>query len=409
MINTSVNRLIENVGSLLFVMMIVFPNILQIPKAFLLAIVIGGGILIKRNYPISTAHAVWLGIYISSNLFYIIYGILLSNPAPLKYFPVYVLWPLTFFLLAQDIKPNLLHRLCTIFTYCLTFINITGIIAFIFFNFWGRESFLVFDSLIKPGYPFLSITGPIVTSFIFLFFFNLTIVLISKEKSKLEVLNLILGIIFILLTSRRVLILDIIISIFIIYFFTSKSLTYQKNILNKILKLAVGLSIFLFLFFSFAISYFNFSFSDLVNLVIEAFGDGDLNDPRVDQSIALFKGWLDHPFLGNGTGIDATVSRSELPGTYELSYHAMLFERGLFGVLIYFILYIMLNIWCIRSIKYSILDNKYTIAYLVALTLFMMANATNPYLNAFDYLWILFLGFVFCNKHSSSHILSNHI
>lgn len=396
--NLTVNRLLEYVGTILFVLMIIFPNALQIPKAILLAIVILGIMTIAHGYSVNSNHIIWITIYVISNLFYIFYGVLLSNPAPLKYFPVYVLWPLVFFFLAQNLKQKLLYRFFSVFIYCLTFINIAGIVAFILFNWGGVESFLMFDILIKPGFPFLAISGPIVTSFIFLFFFNLTLVMISEKKSKIGILNFILGIIFILLTCRRVLFLNLVIGIFIVYFFSSISSTYRGKILSKTVKLAVWLPALFFLVFSFAISYAGFSFSDFFNLVIDAFGDGDVSDPRVDQTMALYRGWLEHPFIGNGTGVDAAVSRSEVPGTYELSYHAMLFERGILGFIIYFILYIILNIWCVRSMKHSILDSKYTIAYLVALTLFMIANATNPYLNAFDFLWILFLGFVFCNK-----------
>lgn len=397
----SIRKSIENIGCFLLILMIIFPNVLQIPKALLLGIVIVGIVIMKRKHMINATHIGWISAYVFTNLFYIFYGAALSNPAPLKYFPVYVLWPLVFFFLAQNITYRVLYCFFEIFTGCLAFINITGIVAFILFNFVGFDSFLVFLPLIKPGFPFVAISGPIVTSFIFLFFFNLTLVLISKRKTKLEIINVILGIIFILLTCRRVLFLNIAIGIFVISFFSFMSGTYKKIVLAKVLKFTIGALILFFLTFSLAISYADFSFSDFLNLVINAFGDGDINDPRVDQSLALFNGWLEHPILGNGTGVDAKVSRSELPGTYELSYHAMLFERGILGCLIYFILYTKLNMWCLQSMKYSILDDKYTIAYLVALTLFMMANATNPYLNAFDYLWILFLGFAFCNKKFS--------
>lgn len=394
----NLNRFVESVGMLLIILMILFPNILQVPKALLLIIVMCGIMIIKKKYVMNVKHVVWIAVYVFSNLFYIFYGASLSNPAPLKYFPVYVLWPLLFFFLAQNIKYALLCRFFSVFTYCLVFINVTGIAAFLLFNIGGFESFLVFGSLIKPGFPFYAISGPIVTSFIFLFFFNLTLVLISKKKSKLEVINILLGCIFILLTCRRVLFIDILVGVFVIYFFSLLSADYRKIVFGKIFKFVIGLSFLFFFIFLFSISYVDFSFSDFFELVIDAFGDGDVNDPRVEQSIALFKGWSEHPFFGNGTGVDAAVSRSDLPGTYELSYHAMLFERGILGVFIYFTLYFVLNVWCVRSMKHSILDNKYIIAYLVALTLFMMANATNPYLNAFDYLWILFFGFILCNK-----------
>lgn len=90
----------------------------------------------------------------------------------------------------------------------------------------------------------------------------------------------------------------------------------------------------------------------------EAIGDfldntigNDNNDPRIAQFESLIAGWVEKPLLGNGTGVNASVIRSDIPGTYELSYIAMLFERGIIGMLIFVTQYLILMFWSIQGLK----------------------------------------------------------
>lgn len=131
-----------------------------------------------------------------------------------------------------------------------------------------------------------------------------------------------------------------------------------------------------------------FDFSELFEFLQSSVGN-DTTDPRVEQFGSLIEGWMNAPLLGNGTGVNASVVRSELPGNYELSYVALLFERGLLGVSLYCILYIVLIYNAIIAI--NIVDEKRMISLIVSINLFMIANATNPYLNAFDYIWFMFI------------------
>lgn len=90
--------------------------------------------------------------------------------------------------------------------------------------------------------------------------------------------------------------------------------------------------VFILLFFIFILvqSFEVFDFTELMNFVESAIGD-DNTDPRIDQLHSLIIGWEEAPLLGKGSGINASVVRSDLPGTYELSYVALLFERGIIG------------------------------------------------------------------------------
>ncbi len=402
-------KILKIIGTPLICLMILYPNILQIPKAILLFLLIASFLLFKKtSLKFNKSQLLWILIYTASNFFSIFYGIILDNPAPDRYVLVYLLWPVLFFFIFQNISKRILPQIVQVFLYCLLVINVSGIIAFVLFNFVGINSFIFFTPLIKPGFPLLAIASPVVTSFIFLYFFNLSILFISKQPSRLIIVNSVLGIIFMILTSRRVLYINLVLSVLLIYVFCKLGKVYINQARKNLIRFAVFILLFLSTIFYFSINYINYSFADFTNLIVGAFGAENANDPRTMQSEALYDGWKKSPILGNGTGVDTSISRSEIPGTYELSYNAMLFERGIIGCLVYLLLYAILNYWCLRAIKYSFVDNKYVIAYLVALTSFMIANATNPYLNAFDYLWILFFGFIFINNTNSLGIYKEY-
>ena len=119
---------------------------------------------------------------------------------------------------------------------------------------------------------------------------------------------------------------------------------------------------------------------------------------RTDQMDALISGWMDNPILGSGTGVNAGIVRSKIPGNYELTYVAKLFETGLIGICIYITLWILLFYWTIKCIAKDNGYINYAIATITAMAIFMISNATNPYLGAFDYMWFMYFPFIFINN-----------
>lgn len=389
------------IGFPLLLLILLFPNTLQMVKLPLMLILLLG-LTLKRGkcFRFDSKQLLWIGVYVLSNLFYICYGLILGNPAPLKYLLVYSLWPVVFFYITQFIDVYTFYKISKVFTYTLLLLNVIGVVAFWGLNLFGLSEFLMFKPLVKPGFPFLGITSPVITTYIFLYFYNLTIMILSIDNhNKIYKFNTYFGLLFILFTARRIIYIDIVLAILIIAVLTLKSWRLRRIATPRLVKLSMGTVVVLVMIMSYIASIVSFSFEDLFLLVENAFGDNSTTDPRVEQSIALLKGWSERPFFGNGTGVNASVVRSEVPGMYELSYHAMLFERGIIGVLIYALLYISYNVKCINLIGKIQFDNKYIIAYIVALSVFMMSNATNPYLYAFDFLWILFFGFIFINRY----------
>jgi hypothetical protein len=115
--------------------------------------------------------------------------------------------------------------------------------------------------------------------------------------------------------------------------------------------------------------------------------------PRRDQLFALLRGWADAPLLGAGHGASApgVVRAREMPWAYELSYVALLFQTGLLGFVAYASAVGWLMWMLVKVIRVGDELSLLALPVTVGMVCFLIANATNPYLAKFDYLWILFV------------------
>ena len=384
------------IGHVLVGLMLVFPTKFQEVKLLLLAIIFIFSIFKLSDKVIPMKLLFWGYLYMLCGLISICYGLVLNNPAPHKYILVYVFWPVLFTYFSFLIDKEYFYSLLRVIRYYLSAILIIGIFACVIFNLslMQIDEFLGYESLIRPGYPIVGIMGPAVTTMIFWYFFYFTKFLLSNDVHLIDRVNLILGIIFIFMTSRRVLFLDF----FFVFIFTMLLLPFvknkqQRNEMKRILRkrmVMIMFSVIVLIYAAYSLELFDFS--AIGNFLSET---GEASDtPRLLQSKALIEGWMENPFLGNGAGINASVVRSETPGTYELTYLAMLFERGIVGVVVFVLMYIVLMVWSLRCLNKNAINTMDTFALIIALNLFMLANATNPYLNAFDYIWFLFILFV---------------
>jgi hypothetical protein len=114
---------------------------------------------------------------------------------------------------------------------------------------------------------------------------------------------------------------------------------------------------------------------------------------RAEQFFTLYNGWQQTPLFGAGHGASALgpLRSVEMPWAYELSYAALLFHTGIIGFLIY-----SSGVICIFWMGLKIMRSGhwlgiYMLPVLVGTTCFLIANATNPYLEKFDYIWVIFL------------------
>ena len=356
----------------------------------------------------------WFFIYFLIGLLPILIGFIRKNPASEKYITVYLLWVVLYFIFSVGIsyRPNILMELIRVLKIALILISITGICAFLVYNFYPGLNAVVlffFDPNYRPGYKFTAIDAQCSVSFIYLFTFYLTSFFVENVKIKVSQLLIILtGIIFAIATSKRILLFLIALFPFILFIFLL--LVGNKSKLNIFTRKAIYMfSIIIFMF----IINIPLQFIDLSSIVqytksafhvnkekqaVERISKGDgtyiIDDGaniRTKQIKSLVEGWKNNPIFGAGAGINASVVRSELPGTYEMTYHAMLFERGILGLTLFVILIACLNLIGIKLIRRESIYADYIIASIVAMDIFLVANATNPYLMAYDFMWTLFL------------------
>lgn len=258
-----------------------------------------------------------------------------------------------------------------------------------------------YDATIRPGFPFVAISGGAITSVIFVYFFFFSFYLVATRLTKLDWINVVLGVFYIFFTSRRVLFINFLLSFVFVFLLI---LIMNRKVKIELFKTFKCKAYFMFCFLAIIVVVsllFDFvDFLEIGEFVDSAVGDN--SDPRVVQFKSLMFGWSEKPIFGNGTGVNAGVVRSNIPGVYELSYVAMLFERGIIGTLVFVLQYLILMYWSIQSLKKGKIDCKYILSLIIAVNLFMIANATNPYLGAFDHIWFLFLPFVIIRLSENS-------
>lgn len=128
-------------------------------------------------------------------------------------------------------------------------------------------------------------------------------------------------------------------------------------------------------------------------------GGGESPLVRRDQFLALLAGWRHSPLLGVGLGGIADVVRSqEMPWGYELSYASLLFHVGLVGVVAYAFGMGWIFREGVRVLRSGSTLAPYMIPVLTGTACFLIGNATNPYLEKFDYLWVVFLPVALINR-----------
>jgi len=201
---------------------------------------------------------------------------------------------------------------------------------------------------------------------------------------------LMLNILIMFLSGRRVMWLNIVIVAIMLGMFNFSSDIHSKK-RRKILRLLclVGL------IFVIAILAFNAS---IRNRMFEIFQLDD--NIRVIQMIYLWNGFLQRPFFGTGFGSAIYgVPGYEGSTILEVTYNLMLYNTGIFGVALY-LGYVMLVIYfLLKEIRANNIFKPLLISSFMLFALILVNNASNPYLmSSFDFhifqvfpLWMIYL------------------
>ena len=141
---------------------------------------------------------------------------------------------------------------------------------------------------------------------------------------------------------------------------------------------------------------------------------GDTNSQETNlryvQSKYLLEGWRESPLIGHGTGSYTTkiIRSSEQPWAYESAYVAMLFQKGVLGLILYF----SPCIWIIFTLCKKVRRKEYSIQeavpICVGLICMLMVNSVDPYLNTMGSQWMIYLPYSFAMKHNQKNARINN-
>ena len=120
---------------------------------------------------------------------------------------------------------------------------------------------------------------------------------------------------------------------------------------------------------------------------------------RSDEADHLLQAWTQNPLFGSGFGarVPDYARTSERPWALELQYHLLLFNVGLVGALFVIAILVVATVFLRRAVRQG---TEFTPSMVVAVTTaiaMLIANATNPYLQAPGHMWAIFLPLALAN------------
>ncbi|MDB7100867.1 O-antigen ligase family protein [Enterococcus mundtii] len=397
----SINLLEKSIKALLFLILF-SPTIFQGVKLVLILFIISLYLITPLNkVRVNKSVLIWLFLYLATNYFFLILGSTRNSHVFNMLGSVYLIWPFVYALVF--IFPLSLEKVkINIFTFSSKVgIVLSLLTIYIYFSYKGifpvisiLDIFFPYNINSYGGY--VSYFSPSITSFFFLIPIT-AIAIFNKNEKKNFLLNcfsLFCMILCALLIGRRALILSTVLIIFLYIIFKM----LQREL--KITEFVKYLFLFtlIFLLSSYIIDSFNLNLR-IFNLdLISQISDGE----RHIQFVDLVNSWKKNPILGVGYGVNSEhVIRSYLvPGTYELSYVALLFQTGVIGFLIYIALYL----WLALKMMFLYIRKKEMeyLAVLLSYISIMIAHGSNPYITSFDGAWIIFFMLALINRDANN-------
>jgi len=393
-----------SIGNILFFFMIFTPRTYQNIKTPLVIIVVSI-ILIKvitsGKLNLSRKIFIWFLILLIYGCAWTFIGIVNNNPGVVGAFRLNVIWVLLFMTFICGINSyKIFYSLIRTLIIGALMISTYNIISLLYMlKLWPDQLFIAFDLGsrigIHPGY--IQLVAHNIGSLVFLAPFLISVFILEEKgknygvNNKLFIFTLILTVIVVFLSGRRILLLLFAITPIIVITFSI--ITKSKYNVRKV----VG--IFIFIIIIIAIIFFSqWNFSGYIERFLEAFKNSPDN-VRIIQHRALIQAFTKAPVLGSGfgKGVQEVIRSSERPWSYELSYSLKLYNTGLLGFIIFIGYTAWIYIMGFKIIKRNNTKDSLMISLLVGMTGFLIANATNPYFGTFDLKWFIFLPIAYIN------------
>lgn len=410
--------LLKTLGYLIFLLFLCLPISNNILKGALITLFLvlaaiaalcGSGRL-GLSRPV-TAWALW---YLSLGAFFIFLGVLRDTSGALFASMIYFGWPLVYLVFVACIRDeklcDTLFRLMIIATIWIGFAtlnHLAWVLGYVpdhlHLDLAGEQT-IVFSA---QGYARMRLYA--ISSLIFLIPFLVASLLISGVKKPPAIakppwlmLALFMGIGVSLLAGRKALLLVMLLALpSTILFAILLPQKQRREAKTSLWYGGVAMVVALSIVALYLVTFSEVSLKGTVDYVASGF-DFD-TDPealeRKNQFISLIRGWQSSPLLGQGLGAQTEFVRSEeRPWEYELQYALLLFNTGLLGFIAYSTGIVWIYMQAISLIRRGDYYAIRIIPLMVGMTSFLIANATNPYLQAYGHLWTIFLPIAIINR-----------
>ncbi|CAN5195530.1 hypothetical protein BH18GEM1_BH18GEM1_01450 [soil metagenome] len=395
-------------GYVLFFGMLFLPTVYQGPKGFLLAVVTAGiafGSLWRGRIGLHPMVLSATLLFCVVGLIFMFLGALRGAPGALRVGTVYVAWPLVYaILVAGSADGRVLTGLMRVLVvagiaiglYGLSYVlYAAGILpeglylrldqgqsigfyeGFVEVNLYSLASLLFLIPFLLAALVFWQgISSPVPRGWLWAaFLFSALLAVLSGRRALLAVLGL----------SPLV--------IFFVWCVTPSRLRPKPRSVLPALGGIILLGGFVGIYLGIA---FDLRWQAIVEMVGRGFDFTSL-DPsssaRAEQFRVLLDQWTRAPLFGAGHGASAAslVRSDEMPWAYELSYVALLYQTGLAGLIAYSAGIAWIFMMGLRLLHSGQQHALLLAPVLVGTALFLVGNATNPYLVKYDYLWVIFL------------------
>lgn len=397
-------------GALLGLMLIA-PTAFSPIKLVMLLMLIGGVVTSRmfgsRPYRVDMNIARLAGFYALLGTLFAFIGAINGGPGALAVLTTYLVWPVAFTMLLGILHdPGLLTRVDQIFAvssmliavYILLFsLSMAGFIS----PTWVPRIYDEAQSGFSVGEGYVEVSVRQLASLLFLgpYFLALYVAWPREHKPPISKawMLLILGACAIVSAfgGRRALLLALLTGAVFTMTLVCFQPTSQRRASRRQLN---SLALYLFAILAIAVLsfsyYFNFDSLAYLDFLLTGLDfDSDRSAvARRDQLNILINGWADRPFFGygQGTSVHGLLRSATHPWAYELSYVALLFHTGLVG----FACYAGGIVWIVwqglRLIRAGGTISAHMLAALVGMLSFLTGNATNPYLEKFDFMFVIF-------------------
>ena len=389
------------------------------PLLCLTLLIVAGQAVRRGRLALHPSVAWWTLVCAAAGVAFILLGLANGAPGALRAGTVYVVWPLVYVLLgagfaaADDLSlvRGVLRVLdvaaLAVEGYALLFIgHAAGVVpSALYVELDLGQSIGFYEGTVEFGLYSLS-------SLLFLVPFLLAALMVWPRDADLPVrrvylwIALLLGIALVFLSGRRALQIVVALApVFTIGLWRLLGERDQAASRRTVRRVIVGTLAAGVLVFGYLQTRFGLDLGALTANVTRAFdwnGD-DGAGLRSEQLQALTRGWRLSPLFGAGHGATAVecLRSEEQPWAYELSYAALLFHSGLvgFGILAAAFLWTYHTaLGFLRRPPGEAPLGRYLLPVLVGTTCFLIGNATNPYLEKYDFLWVIFLPVALVNR-----------